>query len=115
MNLGTWLFVALPIVLIAGLVIAFRWDRIPVNIIPDWRGAWKLLSMHVAAIWSLIFGALVADPSLVVNLWNGLPADLKPDLPGWAKAIIIAATVLATFAGAKLVKQPVLRPEDQKP
>lgn len=77
--------------------------------IDDARGAWKLLSMHVAAIWTAIFAFVVADPNLFLTAYNTLPQELRDFLPAWVRWLVVASAMFGTIYLARVVKQPVTK------
>lgn len=81
--------------------------------IEDIRGSWKLLSIHVAAVWAAIIGAITADPTLLSTVWNNIPDMLRPELPHWAKGMIFGGMMFITIFGARVIKQPVRKLGDQ--
>lgn len=84
-----------------------------VRLIDDVRGSWKLLSTWVAGIWSVIGGYCIYDPSLLLQVWNAIPADLRADLPSWARGLIAGLFAFGTWYAARVVKQPVRKPRDE--
>jgi hypothetical protein len=49
--------------------------------IADWRRAWRLWSVRVSALGSLIFALLLAAPDQVLAIWSALPPELQAMIP----------------------------------
>jgi len=77
--------------------------------IEDARGAWKLMSVHVAALWAMVVGIVAADPMLFVTAWNAIPAELREFLPPWVRWLVAASAMFGTIYLARVVKQPVTK------
>jgi hypothetical protein len=77
--------------------------------IEDARGAWKFLSVNVAAIWAMIVGIIAADPMLFVTAWNAIPAELRDFLPPWVRWLVAASAMFGTIYLARVVKQPITK------
>lgn len=77
--------------------------------IDDLRGSWKLFSTWVAGAWATFLGYCAFDPSVLITIWNTIPADLRGDLPPWLRGVILAAISFGTWYAARVIKQPALR------
>ncbi|NNH35709.1 N-acetylmuramoyl-L-alanine amidase [Acinetobacter sp. NIPH 2377] len=81
------------------------------NLIDNWKQAWKLKSVQVGAI-SAFFYALILFSEQFVNVWNVIPQDLKNKIPEniaeWVGCFVGVAMVLA-----RLKKQPELHNVNQ--
>ena len=74
-------------------------------LIDEARTWWRLRSMQIAAVWSMLTGGLLAYPDAVIQAWNTLPFDLKHAMPRWAYALACALVAFLVFAAARLRKQ----------
>lgn len=74
-------------------------------LIDEWKQAYRFLSTWVAAVWAALLGVFAAYPTLAVDIWTHIPDDLRPDVPRWGKAAILAAIAFSTYVGARLLKQ----------
>lgn len=76
------------------------------NLIDNWKQAWKLKSVQVGAI-SAFFYALILLSEQFLSIWNIIPQDLKSKIPEnvaeWVGMFVGVAMVLA-----RLKKQPEL-------
>ncbi|NNH36577.1 N-acetylmuramoyl-L-alanine amidase [Acinetobacter sp. NIPH 2377] len=81
------------------------------NLIDNWKQAWKLKSVQVGAI-SAFFYALILFSEQFVQVWNIIPQDLKNKIPEniaeWVGCFVGVAMVLA-----RLKKQPELHEVNQ--
>ena len=68
-----------------------------IQFIDDVRGALKLLSVNVAAIWAAIVGIIAADPMLFVTAWNAIPSELRWEDVSWIGAVAVLLSFLATI------------------
>lgn len=78
------------------------------ELIEDWRGAVRLLSVRVGALWAAIVAYLVADPSALLNAWAALPPDIQALFPWWVRAIAAFGGMAGTIWLARVTKQPVV-------
>jgi len=80
-----------------------------IQFIDDVRGALKLLSVNVAAIWAAIVGIIAADPMLFVTAWNAIPSELRSFMPPWVRWLVAFSALFGTIYLARVVKQPVTK------
>lgn len=80
-----------------------------IKLIEDVKDSWKLLSVHVSALWAVIVGVIVADPMLFVSAWNAIPPELREFLPPWVRWLVAASAMFGTIYLARVVKQPVTK------
>lgn len=73
-------------------------------LIPNWRQGWRLWSVRVPAIGTLLLVAMLAAPDLVLSLWHALPPELLAMLPANALLIVPIALNVAAIA-ARMVRQ----------
>ncbi len=74
------------------------------RLIDNKRHAWKLWSVQLPTIASLLFGLAAAAPGLALELWNQLPDQLRDLLPTHA-ATAIAAVLFGANVVLRLLKQ----------
>lgn len=75
------------------------------KLIDGWRQAWRLWSVRVSALGTLLMGLVALAPDALTQAWNMLPDDLKALLPepvGKAVPFVLFAAALI----ARLVPQP---------
>lgn len=79
-------------------------------LIDDARTWWKLASAQLAIVGGAIVAAVVADPTIIKQTLDALPADLRPLVPPVAGAIAAALPIIV-----RLWRQapPAPRPGDQ--
>ncbi len=65
-------------------------------IIPNWRSAWRMLSMQVAAL-AVIFGGLPLEHQTVILAWVGIAPERIPAVLGLAVIV------------ARVIQQPAVR------
>lgn len=82
------------------------------HLIADVQKSWKLLTIHVAAVWAIVVGAYVADPQILVSIWHQIPDEMRPEIPHWAKGVAFGATLFMTIFGARVVAQK--KPDTQE-
>lgn len=75
--------------------------------IDDIKGSWKLLTVHVAAIWAAALGFFLSDPAMFLHAWNSLPDDIKTVFPSWVRWIVGFSAVFGSIYLARTLKQPV--------
>jgi len=76
-----------------------------VKLIDGWRQAWRLWSVRVSALGTLLMGLATLAPDALTQAWNMLPDDLKALLPapvGQAVPFLLLGLALI----ARLVPQP---------
>src|SRR3546814_6496991 len=76
------------------------------QLVEDWRGAHKLLSMWIAGLTSSLVGWLADNSDAGLHAWNALPTELKNDVPSWARVALLAVIFFGSFAAARLIRQP---------
>jgi hypothetical protein len=64
------------------------------KLIPEWRKAWRMLSVQAMGVAMAAQGA-----------WAMLPAELQSEVPGWAMKAF-TAIILGLGIVGRLVKQP---------
>jgi hypothetical protein len=50
-------------------------DWLDKHLVPEWRKAWGMASVQLAAVVSAAVGALAAQPHLMLSIVNYMPAD----------------------------------------
>ena len=81
------------------------------KLIDNWKQAWKLKSVQVAAI-SAFFYALILFSEQFVQVWNIIPQDLKAYIPAqWQE--YVGCFVGVAMVLARLKKQPELHEVNQ--
>ena len=76
------------------------------QLIPDWRLAWRLFSVLAQAIALAVLGA-----------WQFMPDDLRSAVPSWA-VVTVAMVLLVLGIIGRLVAQPALQtpaPQPEEP
>jgi hypothetical protein len=70
------------------------------KLINNWRSAWRMLSVQVAAL-AVIFGALPADQQAAILAWIGLAPERIPAVMGLAVIVarIIGQSAVSSDAG----------------
>ena len=68
------------------------------NIIPEWKQAWRWLSIHAMTL------ALAVSAA-----WVAIPQDLRASIPGWSAAGLTGFLMLLGIAG-RLVDQKGKKP-----
>lgn len=61
---------------------------------PEWRQAWRWLSVHAMALGFAVSAA-----------WVAIPDDLRAAVPGWSAASLTGVLMVLGIVG-RLVKQP---------
>lgn len=51
------------------------------QLIPDWRNAWRFWSMQLGALGSSLIAVLVMVPDVAISAWLTFPDDLKSIMP----------------------------------
>lgn len=83
-----------------------------IELIDDWRKAWRFLSIQLGIVGSTVAGWLVAFPDHALAVWATLPDDLKAVLPAQYMPLFgVGIFVLSLIA--RIVKQRKLH-EDEK-
>lgn len=83
--------------------------------IDDVRGSFKLLSVHITAVWAALLGFLASDPMMVVHAWQSIPPELREFLPPWARWIVVVGSVFGSIWLARVTKQPVREKPPETP
>jgi hypothetical protein len=78
------------------------------NLIPDWRLAWKFWSVQLAALGTIVTGILISFPDAALAAWALLPADMKAFLPK-EKMPIVGVAIFALSIVARMVNQAKLQ------
>lgn len=69
------------------------------KLIPNWRHAWRLASVRVAAIGAIATSAAAASPDTALSIWQSLPEELQAIVPGpvsrWVTPALFVATLVA--------------------
>lgn len=68
------------------------------QLIPDWRQAWRWWSVRVAALAGLLGTYLLAAPETLVQVIHMLPAELRGWVPPLLGPVITAAIVVIRLA-----------------
>lgn len=107
------------LLLFAVLVFCWRSHRIPVHLVEDWRGFLGLLSTKAAMLMSAATTAIAAYGDTLSKAWEHVPDSLRDHLPESLKQIVAGLALflafMAVFLAARLTKQPVTKPSEQKP
>lgn len=61
---------------------------------PEWRQAWRWLSVHAMTLGLAVSAA-----------WVAIPQDLRSSIPGWSAASLTGVLMVLGIVG-RLVKQP---------
>lgn len=80
------------------------------KLIEGWRKWYKFWSTRLGVIGATITTALVANPNLAYDLWNGLPSEIKSTIPPQYMPLIGVAIFVVSMV-AKFVVQDSLRKE----
>lgn len=78
------------------------------KLIEEWRRAWRLWSIQLAAVAAAIAAALVANPSFVLSLINLVPEGWRP-----VAALVTGLLTFIVPAFARLVRQPERKGEGE--
>jgi hypothetical protein len=69
------------------------------KLIPNWRHAWRLASVRVAAIGAIATTAAAAAPDAALQIWQSLPDPIRDLVPSpvsrWVGPALFAATMVA--------------------
>lgn len=69
------------------------------KLIPNWRHAWRLASVRVAAIGAIGATVAAAAPDTLLQIWQALPDDVRAHVPDhfsrWITPALFAATLVA--------------------
>lgn len=69
------------------------------KLIPDWRHAWRLASVRVAAIGVVATTAAAAAPDTALQVWQSLPDAVRDVVPSpvsrWVTPALFVATLVA--------------------
>src|SRR3546814_4898030 len=103
------LLVAVVVLLFLMFVAGVLLLRGRLQLVEDWRGAHKLLSMWIAGLTSSLVGWLADNSDAGLHAWNALPTALRNDVPSWARVALLAVIFFGSFAAARLIRQPVVR------
>lgn len=75
------------------------------QLVPYWRSFWRLVSVQLTVVGTILTGWLIASPDAVLNAWLMLPADLKAVVP--PKAIpLVSMSLFVLSVLARIVRQP---------
>lgn len=77
------------------------------SLIENWKAAWKLWSVRLNAIGLALVSWPMIDPSSALALWHAMPREVRDMLPQQTGQIV-AITLFAAAAIARVVKQPKL-------
>jgi len=73
-------------------------DWLDKHLVPEWRRAWKWSSVQLAAVVSVAVTAFAANPGLMFQVLNYMPADPTQ------RAIAAAAIGLLAFFGPTVLR-----------
>ncbi|PTW45065.1 hypothetical protein C8J25_108157 [Sphingomonas faeni] len=69
------------------------------KLIPNWRHAWRLASVRVAAIGAVATTAAAAAPDTALQVWQSLPDAVRDVVPSpvsrWVTPVLFVATLVA--------------------
>ena len=78
-----------------------------IKLIPNWQKWWRMWSMRLGALGTLVTGYVVAVPDAALTAWNALPQELKNVMPpNWLPMVGVGIFVSSLFA--RLIHQPKL-------
>ena len=77
------------------------------KLIPNWRDAWKMWSIRLAALGTALMTLVIGFPDAALSVWAILPAEFKTFIPeGMMQYVGLA--IFALSIAARLIKQPAL-------
>lgn len=79
------------------------------NLIPNWRQAWRWWSVRVSALGTLLLALAIAAPDVVAGAWALLPAEVLAILPRNV-ALIVPLMLQAGTGLARILRQRGLAP-----
>jgi len=74
------------------------------KLIENWRHAWRLWSVRLSALGALLTTFAAAAPDTLLQIWNGLPDDVRAIFPETAVRVIPTLLFVATIV-ARLIPQ----------
>jgi len=75
------------------------------KLVPYWRSAWRLVSVWLGSIATVVTTLIIGFPEAVLHAWNMLPVEIKSTIP--PKYIpMIGAVLMAGAVLSRLVHQP---------
>lgn len=83
------------------------------TLIDGWRQAWRLWSVRVSALGSLLSAFFMAWPDVAMSVWNGLPAEIRAALPDRVEMIVpLALFALVTVTRVLKQEKPVAKSDE---
>jgi len=70
------------------------------KLVEEWRSWWRLWSVRISAVATIIWAYLLASPDVMLSVLNSLPPELRDVLPPAAPVAIFALVTIA-----RLIKQ----------
>lgn len=74
------------------------------KLIDNWRHAWRLWSVRMSAFGALLTALAAAAPDTLLQIWNGLPDDVRSVFPETISRVIPTLLFVATIV-ARLIPQ----------
>jgi lysozyme family protein len=74
------------------------------KLIDNWRHAWRLWSVRLSAFGALLTALAAAAPDTLLQIWNGLPDDVRGVVPESVAHVIPTLLFVATIV-ARLIPQ----------
>jgi len=74
------------------------------KLIENWRHAWRLWSVRLSALGALLTTFAAAAPDTLLQIWNGLPDDVRAVFPETFVRVIPTLLFVATIV-ARLIPQ----------
>ena len=75
------------------------------QLISDWKKAWRFWSVQLAAVGALLTTALIALPDVAIGAWAVLPAEMKAAIPSEYMPLLGVAVFVLSMV-ARVIKQP---------
>lgn len=75
------------------------------KLIPNWRHAWRLASVRVAAIGAIATATAAAAPDTALQIWQALPEPVRAIVPSPINEWLTPSLFLATLVARILKKR----------
>ncbi|MDD1450806.1 glycosyl hydrolase 108 family protein [Sphingomonas sp. H160509] len=76
------------------------------KLIDNWRHAWRLWSVRLSAFGALLTALAAAAPDTLLQIWNGLPEDVRSLLPESVAHVIPTLLFVATIVARLIPQKP---------
>lgn len=83
------------------------------QLIRDWRKAWKFWSIRLGLIGTALTSIFLASPEAALYAWALLPEDIKTHMPPEVVKYMGIAILAGSFV-ARIIKQPKLEKKNEQ-